>query len=287
MTLNDEWSVEIEPRKGFGKLNLEELWQYRDLVYLLARRSFVSIYKQTVLGPAWAVLQPLLTTLIFTVVFGKIANLSTDGVPQFLFYMCGNVPWNFFAKCMEKTAHTFLENEKIFGKVYFPRLSAPIATVLVTFVNFAIQFALFLCFLAFYAFQSSPAVSVNWGLACLLPLVLLEMGMLGLGVGVAVSALTVRYRDLSMLISFGVSLWMYVSPVAYPASLMMANYPKFAGIYMLNPMAPVIEYFRAAFLGTNTFNPLYLLLSAGVTLVVLAGGVLLFNRAEKNFVDMI
>lgn len=287
MASPEEWSADIRPKKGFLKFNFKELWQYRDLIYLLARRNFVSLYKQTILGPAWAVIQPLLTTTVFTVVFGKIANLSTDGLPQFLFYMCGSVPWNFFSRCLEKTSRTFLENEKLFGKVYFPRLSAPIATVLVTLVSFFIQFVFFLCFLAYYALQPNPVVHINWGLVAFTPLVLIEMGLLGLGAGIAVSALTVRYRDLALLVSFGVSLWMYASPVAYPSSLMMENFPAFAGVYMLNPMAPIIEFFRSAYLGAGAFCAGDLALSALVTAAVLFLGVVLFNRVEKTFMDAI
>lgn len=283
----DQWSVEIRPAHGWLNVNIRELWRYRDLIYLLARRNFVSLYKQTVLGPAWAIIQPLLTTLIFTVVFGKIANISTDGMPQFLFYMAGNVPWVYFDRCLVKTSETFLANEKIFGKVYFPRLCAPIATVLFTMISFLIQFALFLVFLTYYAVQPNPVVHINWGLAALTPVVLIEMGLLGLGVGIIISALTVRYRDLALLVTFGAQLWMYISPVAYPASLMMENYPAFAGVYMLNPMAPIIEYFRAAYLGTQTFSPGYLALSMAVTCVILFAGVILFNRSQKTFMDNI
>lgn len=284
---HSEWSVEIRPQKGWLNVNLKELWQYRDLIYLLARRTFVAMYKQTILGPAWAIIQPLLTTSIFTVVFGKIAQISTDGMPQFLFYMCGSVPWNYFARCLEKTSQTFLENEKVFGKVYFPRLCAPISTILVTMLNFFIQFTFFLIFLTIYALKPNPVVHVNWALASMFPLVLLQMGLLGLGVGISVSALTVRYRDLALLVSFGVSLWMYISPVAYPTSLMIQNFPGLKTVFMLNPMTPIIEYFRAAFLGTTTFNAWYLLLSAGVTLLFLFLGTIFFNRVEKTFMDTI
>lgn len=284
---HSEWSVEIRPQKGWLNVNLKELWQYRDLIYLLARRTFVAMYKQTILGPAWAIIQPLLTTSIFTVVFGKIAQISTDGMPQFLFYMCGSVPWNYFARCLEKTSQTFLENEKVFGKVYFPRLCAPISTILVTMLNFFIQFTFFLIFLTIYALKPNPVVHVNWVLASMFPLVLLQMGLLGLGVGISVSALTVRYRDLALLVSFGVSLWMYISPVAYPTSLMIQNFPGLKTVFMLNPMMPIIEYFRAAFLGTTTFNAWYLLLSAGVTLLFLFLGTIFFNRVEKTFMDTI
>lgn len=284
---HSEWSVEICPQKGWLNVNLKELWQYRDLIYLLARRTFVAMYKQTILGPAWAIIQPLLTTSIFTVVFGKIAQISTDGMPQFLFYMCGSVPWNYFARCLEKTSQTFLENEKVFGKVYFPRLCAPISTILVTMLNFFIQFTFFLIFLTIYALKPNPVVHVNWALVSMFPLVLLQMGLLGLGVGISVSALTVRYRDLALLVSFGVSLWMYISPVAYPTSLMIQNFPGLKTVFMLNPMTPIIEYFRAAFLGTTTFNAWYLLLSAGVTLLFLFLGTIFFNRVEKTFMDTI
>ena len=284
---HSEWSGEIRPQKGWLNVNLKELWQYRDLIYLLARRTFVAMYKQTILGPAWAIIQPLLTTSIFTVVFGKIAQISTDGMPQFLFYMCGSVPWNYFARCLEKTSQTFLENEKVFGKVYFPRLCAPISTILVTMLNFFIQFTFFLIFLTIYALKPNPVVHVNWALASMFPLVLLQMGLLGLGVGISVSALTVRYRDLALLVSFGVSLWMYISPVAYPTSLMIQNFPGLKTVFMLNPMTPIIEYFRAAFLGTTTFNAWYLLLSEGVTLLFLFLGTIFFNRVEKTFMDTI
>ncbi len=284
---HSEWSVEIRPQKGWLNVNLKELWQYRDLIYLLARRTFVAMYKQTILGPAWAIIQPLLTTSIFTVVFGQIAGIDTGETPQFLFYMCGSVPWNYFSRCLEKTSQTFIENEKVFGKVYFPRLCAPISTVLVTMLNFFIQFAFFLIFLAVYVLKPNPLVHVNWALASLLPLVLLQMALLGLGVGISVSALTVRYRDLALLVSFGVSLWMYISPVAYPTSLMIQKYPSLKTVFMLNPMTPIIEYFRAAFLGSSTFNAWYLLLSAGVTLLFLFLGTIFFNRVEKTFMDTI
>ena len=208
-------------------------------------------------------------------------------MPQFLFYMCGSVPWNYFARCLEKTSQTFLENEKVFGKVYFPRLCAPISTILVTMLNFFIQFTFFLIFLTIYALKPNPVVHVNWALASMFPLVLLQMGLLGLGVGISVSALTVRYRDLALLVSFGVSLWMYISPVAYPTSLMIQNFPGLKTVFMLNPMTPIIEYFRAAFLGTTTFNAWYLLLSAGVTLLFLFLGTIFFNRVEKTFMDTI
>jgi len=283
----DKWTVEIKPRSGLFGIDLKELWKYRDLIFLLARRSFVSLYKQTVLGPLWAIIQPLLTTGILTIVFGKIVGASTDGAPQFLFYMCGSVPWSFFARCIEKTSQTFVENEKVFSKVYFPRLCAPIASVLVALINYFIQLVFFIICIACHNLFSAGHIQVAWNLIALVPFVILLMACLGLGCGIAVSALTVRYKDLALLVSFGVSLWMYISPVAYPSSLLAEKYPALRTVFMLNPMAPVIEFFRAAFLGTGSFNPWYLLMSAGVTLVILTLGALLFNRVQKTFADVI
>ncbi len=283
----NEWSVDIQPRKKGLHIDLKELWRYRDLTYLLARRTFVAMYKQTILGPAWALIQPLLTTGIFTVVFGMLVGIRTEGPSAFLFYLCGSVPWNFFARCLEKTAQTFTDNEKLFGKVYFPRLCAPIATVLVTLINFAIQGAFFILCLLIGKFISGLSLSVSWGLIALTPLVVLEMALLGLGAGIAVSALTVRYKDLALLVGFGVSLWMYISPVAYPASVLRESYPLLKTLLMLNPMTPIIEFFRAAYLGTGQFSALWLLISCGMTLIVFLLGLMLFNRVEKTFADVI
>ena len=283
----NEWSVDIQPRKKGLHIDLKELWRYRDLTYLLARRTFVAMYKQTILGPAWALIQPLLTTGIFTVVFGMLVGIRTEGPSAFLFYLCGSVPWNFFARCLEKTAQTFTDNEKLFGKVYFPRLCAPIATVLVTLINFAIQGAFFILCLLIGKFISGLSLSVSWGLIALTPLVVLEMALLGIGEGIAVSALTVRYKDLALLVGFGVSLWMYISPVAYPASVLRESYPLLKTLLMLNPMTPIIEFFRAAYLGTGQFSALWLLISCGMTLIVFLLGLMLFNRVEKTFADVI
>lgn len=282
-----DWSVEIRPRGRGLNLDLKELWRYRDLIYLLARRTFVAMYKQTILGPAWAILQPLLTTGIFTLVFGRLVGVSTDGAAPFLFYLCGSVPWNFFARCLEKTAQTFTDNEKLFGKVYFPRLCAPVATVGVTLINFLIQAALFLVCLFGASILDICPLNINAGLVWLTPAVVLMMACLGLGVGIGVSALTVRYKDLALLVGFGVQLWMYLSPVAYPASVLNTNYPGLKTVFMLNPMSPVIEFFRAAFLGTEGFEPLFLALGAVMTALLTLAGVALFSRVEKTFADVI
>ncbi|MBQ6646442.1 MAG: ABC transporter permease [Clostridia bacterium] len=282
----EKWSVEITAaHKGLG-LRLSELWRYRDLIYLLARRSFVAMYKQTILGPAWAILQPLLTTGVFTLVFGMLVGIRTEGPSMFLFYMCGSVAWNFFSRCLEKTAQTFADNERLYSKVYFPRLCAPIATVLVTFISFLIQFVFFLCFLIVGNAVKHYGIQVDWGLIALTPAVLIEMALLGMGVGIGLSALTVRYKDLTFLVGFGVSLWMYISPVAYPTSVLSGN-PTLKTLFMLNPMTPIIEFFRSAYLGSGSFRFLWWYISLIETALLLVLGVFLFQKVEKTFADVI
>ena len=282
-----QWDTVIRPRKGWFDINFKELWQYRDLVWMLVKRNFFLIYQQTVLGPAWVVIQPLLTTLVFTVVFGNLAGLPTDGMPKFLFYMAGNIMWQYFSSCLTTTSKTFIENRNLFGKVYFPRLCMPISTVLSEMINFFVQFALFIVFVVFYALQPNPAVVPNWKLILLTPFMLIQLGILGLGFGIIVSAVTTKYRDLAMLVSFGVHLWMYATPVTYSSSMIAEKFPQLMGLYMLNPITPIIELFRAAYLGVADYNLQYNLLSLGVTAVVLAAGVILFSRTEKTFMDRV
>ena len=220
------WTTVIRARRGWFDLRLGEVARYRDLILLLVKRDFTVMYKQTILGPAWAIIQPLLTTVIFTVVFGNIAALPTDSMPPFLFYMCGNIAWHYFSGCLTNTSITFAKNAKLFGKVYFPRLCMPISTVLSQLINFSIQFGLFLIFLIYYATKPNPVVHPNWQLILLTPLMLVQMAMLSLGFGIIVSALTTKYRDLAMLVEFGVHLWMYATPVTYPASMILDKYPR-------------------------------------------------------------
>jgi lipopolysaccharide transport system permease protein len=275
--------IHLEPKNGWFDINLKEVWQYRDLIWLFTKRSFVLIYKQTILGPAWIVLQPLITSLIFTLVFGGIAGISTDGVPQVLFYMAGNAVWSFFASCINKTATTFTANSGVFGKVYFPRLVSPISTVLSSAINFFVQLLLFLIFWVYYLVTGQ--ISPNyWGIP-LLPVILLYLGMLGLGCGVIVSSLTTKYRDLAMLVSFGVSLWMYITPVVFPVST-LGN----GGMYMLvmiNPATCAVETFRWAFLGQGVVSPLYWGISVAMMAVVLFAGVIIFSKVEKTFMDTV
>lgn len=279
---NDSYCVEILPERGLFEVDLKEIWNYRDLIFLFVKRTFVSQYKQTILGPAWAVIQPLLTTIVFTVVFGGLAGLPTDGVPGFLFYMCGTICWNYFANNITVTSNTFVANAAIFGKVYFPRLVLPISTVLTNLISFAIQLIAFLTFWTVYLFKGT-VVFPNWFLL-MLPLLLLQMAMLSLGLGIIISALTTKYRDLTMLVSFGVQLWMYATPVAYSSSLIPE---KWMGLYMLNPMTPIIEMFRYGFLGAGTVNISHCLISWCVTILILVSGVLLFNKVEKTFMDTV
>ena len=282
-----KWDTTIRPKKGWFQIDFRELWRYRDLILLMVKRDFKVFYKQTILGPAWVVLQPLFTTLVFTVIFGNVARLPTDGMPSFLFYMAGNIAWQYFSSCLIQTSNTFVQNSKLFGKVYFPRMVMPVATVMTKLIDFLVQFALFLVFLVIYAVKPGSPVAPNWQLILLTPVMLLQMAMLGLGFGIIVSALTTKYRDLAMLVSFGVQLWMYATPVTYPASMIAQNYPQLMGVYMINPMASVVELFRETYLGAGSFDVRYYLLSVGVTLVLLFGGLVLFSRTEKTFMDTV
>ena len=281
------WDTVIRPKRGWFDLDLKGLIRYRDLILLMVKRNFTVMYKQTILGPAWVVIQPLLTTLVFTVVFGNLAGLPTDGMPTFLFYMAGNVMWHFFAQCLTVTSNTFIANRNIFGKVYFPRLCMPIATVLTEMINFLVQFALFIAFVIYYATRPDPTIAPSWRLILLTPVMLLQLGLLGLGFGIIISALTTKYRDLAMLVTFGVHLWMYATPVTYSTSLIVDNYPRLLGAYMLNPITPIIELFRAAYLGVAPYDSRYMLLSAAMTVVIFCLGVVLFSRTEKTFMDTV
>ena len=284
---NRQWDAIIRPRNGWFDINFRELFHYRDLIFLLVKRDITLLYKQTVLGPAWILIQALLHTVVFTVVFGGIASLPTDGMPQFLFYMSGSLVWAFFSGTLRQCSTTFVSNSNLFGKVYFPRLAMPISSVLSKLFNFCVQFLLSVGFLIYFAVQPNTAVHPNWQLIVFTPLLLLQVGMLSMGLGIIISSMTTRYRDLTLLVSLCISLWMYATPIAYPASMVMDKYPHLIGLYMLNPMTPVIEYFRSAFLGTDAFSLAYMPLSVGMTLVFFAVGILLFSRIEKTFMDTV
>ena len=278
----DQWTTVIKPVSGWFEIHLSEIWKYRDLIMLFVRRDFVSVYKQTILGPLWFLIQPIFTTIVFTVIFGRVAKIPTDGLPQPLFYLSGIVGWNYFSNCLNKTSDTFVGYAHIFGKVWFPRLTVPISNVISNLITFAIQFALFLCFYAYF-YLKGAAIAVS-PMIVLFPLLLLQMAALGLGFGIIVSSLTTKYRDLSQLVGFGVQLWMYATPIVYPASQIPA---KYQWIIALNPMAPIIETFRYVFLGVGTVYPWQMGLSAAITMLVLLSGIVLFSRIEKSFMDTV
>lgn len=278
-----QWTTVIRPKTGWFDLDLRELIQYRDLVVMFVKRNFVVFYKQTILGPLWILLNPLITTVIFNVIFGGIAGIPTDGVPSFLFYMAGNTLWTLFASCINNTANTFVANAGVLGKVYFPRLAIPVSQVLTALLNFAIQLAMFLCFWVYFALRGEVRFTF-WALA--LPLLFIEVALLGLGVGIIVSSLTTKYRDLAIAVTFGVQLWMYATPVVYSMNT-LGNQPRLAFLVRLNPMTAPVELFRAATLGVGTFTGWQLLYSAVCTLVLLAIGVVLFSRIEKTFMDTV
>lgn len=272
----------IKPTTNWFNFHFKEIWRYRDLLMLFVRRDFVSVYKQTILGPAWYLLQALFTSLAFTLIFGRVAKLPTDGVPQILFYMAGVVSWNYFSQCLTKTSNTFVNNAGIFGKVYFPRMTVPISIVISNLVGFGFQLLMFLGFLVYFYFTGLP---VNLNLALLLfPVLLLMMAGMGLGLGIIISSLTTKYRDLQYLVTFGVQLLMYATPVIFPLSFFGG---KLRTLVLLNPMTSIVETFKYAFLGSGTFSWFYLCYSALFTIVVLIIGILLFNRVERSFMDTV
>lgn len=280
---SEQWDLIIQPQRKLLDLHLGDLWKYRDLVMLFVRRDFVSVYKQTILGPLWYLIQPLLTTITFTVIFGNIAKLPTDGLPQFLFYMSGTVVWSYFANCLTKTSETFVQNANLFGKVYFPRLAVPVSILFSNLITFLIQFIVFLFFVIYFMLQGTQ-IQFNWLWVALSPVLIMMMAGLGLGLGIIVSSLTTKYRDLRFLVQFGVTLLMYATPIIYPASSIPA---RFQWIILANPMTPIVEAFRFAFLGAGTVNLFHLLYSFGFMLVVVVMGSIMFNRVEQTFMDTV
>ena len=279
----EKWDLVIRPRSGLLELHLGDLWRYRDLVAMLVRRDFVAQFKQTVLGPAWFVIQPLLTTLVFVVVFGNIAQLSTDGLPRMLFYLSGNVVWMYFAAVLSSAANTFVGNAHLFGKVYFPRLAVPLAVAISTLIRFGLQFLFFLAFWVFFALRGADIRMTP--AALLFPLLVLVMAALSLGLGIVFSSLTTKYRDLRFLLDFGVRLLMYATPVIFPLSSITGG--RWRLVLLANPMTPVIEAFRLGFLGQGMLHWGWLAYSAAFALVALLAGVVIFNRVERTFMDTV
>lgn len=279
----EAWDLVINPAAPWWDLHLRDVWHYRDLMWMFVRRDFVSVYKQTVLGPVWFFIQPLLTTAMFTLIFSNVAKLPTDGLPPMLFYLAGITPWNYFATCLTKTSSTFVTNAHIFGKVYFPRLITPLSIVISNLIQFGIQFLLFFGFFLFYRLKGAP-MNPNWlGIVVLTPLLLALMALLGLGSGIIISSLTTKYRDFTFLVAFGIQLAMYATPVIYPTSLVPEKYRFWID---LNPMSPVIEAFRATYLG-GPIPWTGLAIATVVTLLSLIVGILVFKRVERDFMDTV
>lgn len=283
---DDKWDIVIEPKKqGFG-LNLTEIWRYRDLFKMYVRRDIVVIYKQTILGPLWFVIQPVFTTIMFMFVFGGIAGIPTDGVPQPLFYMAGILCWNYFSECLMKSSNTFLANAGVFSKVYFPRLIVPLSAITSNLLKLFIQFGLFIAIYLYYMIVKDVPLSINI-YVLLFPLLILMLAGLAFGIGVIISSLTTKYRDLSLLFAFAVSLWMYITPVIYPLSIMEEKYAKWMWIIQLNPLTSIIEAFKYAFLGAGTFSVLSLGYSFLFTIFVFLIGSWIFNKVERSFIDVV
>lgn len=278
----EKWDLFIQPTKPIFSIDLKDILKYKDLLFLFIKRDFVSQYKQTILGPLWFFIQPVLTTITFTIIFGNVAQISTDGIPQILFYMSGITLWNYFADCLNKTSNTFVLNQALFGKVYFPRVIVPISVVGTNLIKFGIQFSLLIAFWLYYfiGFQNiMPQITILY-----FPLLVVVMASLGLGLGMIISALTTKYRDLTFLVTFGVQLLMYASPVVYPLSVVSE---KYRWIMMLNPMSGIIETFKHGFLGNGYFDLLWLGYDCLITIVILFTGIIVFNKVEKSFIDIV
>ena len=272
----------VSSKNKLFSVNLKEIWKYRDLIILFVKRDITTAYKQTILGPVWIVINPLLSTVVFTVIFGVIADIPTDGVPQFLFYLSGNILWGFFSSCLNRGSGTFLGNARLFGKVYFPRLVMPISGIIYNLINFLLQTVVFVILVIVY---SLIGANVHPNIFILFtPLLVLHTALLGTAIGLIISSITTKYRDLNVLVSFGVSLLMYITPVVYPISKVPEN---FRWLMLLNPVAPIVESYRYAFLGCGSFPWPYLLISLAVTIILLIWGVLVFNKVEKNFIDTV
>ncbi|MFN3299535.1 MAG: ABC transporter permease [Sediminibacterium sp.] len=279
----EHWDLIITPRKSLLDLNLREVWRYRDLMLLFVRRDFVAQYKQTILGPIWHFIQPIFTTIMFLLVFGTIANIPTDGIPPILFYLSGITIWNYFSTCLTATSNTFVANAGIFGKVYFPRLVIPLSIVISNLVRFGIQFLLYIGIMLVLAARGGT-LYLGWGWL-LIPVLVVLMAGLGLGMGIILSSLTTKYRDLTVLITFGVQLLMYATPIAYPLSVIASK--SYGWIVQWNPLTPITELFRFALFGQGTFTTASLLYSTGFIVVILLIGMILFSRVERTFMDTV
>lgn len=281
--MEEKWTTEIKSKYKWYHLNLKEVFRYRDLIWMFVKRNYSTRFKQTILGPAWLIISPLFTIITYTLVFGGIAGLSTDGVPKPIFYLTGNIMWTFFANNINVNANTFISNANIFGKVYFPRLVTPISSIITNFFDFLIQFGLLMVFMVYYLLRGDMSLQLGSELLYI-PLVLLQVALLGMGLGIIISSLTTRYRDLRILIGFGLQIWMYGSPVIYSVTLVP---DKLKNIFYLNPMTPIILIFKRALLGIGEIPYGYWSISWLVTIAAVAIGIIIFNQVEKTFMDTI
>lgn len=288
--MQQTWKTHIAPANGAIRINFKEVWEYRDLIGLFVKRDFTSKYKQTVLGPLWAVIQPLLTTVVFSIIFGSLAGLTTSDVagenltmPSFLFYMIGTVTWTYFSSTVTANANTFIANRHIMGKVYYPRIVTPIATALSNMISFGIQIVMFCVIALVYALLGIAQIRISAYLL-LFPVLVLQLVLLSTGVGIIISALTTKYRDLAMLVAFGLHLWQYLSPIPYGLAMIPE---KYMSLYMLNPVTPIVTTMRLAFFGTGYFDWVYYGISLGMTVAVFFVGLVLFNRIERTFMDTV
>lgn len=279
---NEHPTYYINSKQSVFSLNLHEVWEYRDLLLMLMKRDFITFYKQTILGPLWFIVQPLLTTLIYVVLFGNIAKLSTDGMPQVLFYLSGITIWNYFSESLTKTSTVFTSNAGMFGKVYFPRLIMPLSIVASALMKFAVQFGIFIVVLLYYV-TFTDTVHPNWWIL-LTPVLILLMAMFALGMGMIFSSMTTKYKDLTFLLAFGTQLFMYVTPVVYPISALPE---KFKFLAYFNPLSSIFECFRYAYLGAGSFDLMSLMISAVVIMILLVVGTVIFNKVEKSFMDTV
>ncbi|HEX8563115.1 MAG TPA: ABC transporter permease [Flavobacterium sp.] len=284
---SDDWDLVINGQSSLLDFRFNDVWRYRDLLLMFVKRDFVSFYKQTILGPLWFFIQPIFTTIVFTFVFGKLAGISTDGLPHYLFFLSGITAWNYFADCLNKTSTVFRDNSHIFGKVYFPRLIMPLSIVVSNLVRFGVQLSLLACMMLYFWLNPSQGSFEVTIAILLLPVLIMLMALLGLGTGLIITAMTTKYRDLTFLISFGVQLLMYGTTVIYPLSEVRGKYPDMARFIELNPMTGIIEAFRFAILGRGEFSASTIGYSAGFTIVILFLGIMIFNKTERNFVDTI
>ena len=279
--MSQPWTTIIQPKTKLIDLKLHELWQYRDLIIMFVKRDFKTMYKQTILGPLWIIINPILTTLMQVFVFGNLAGISTDGIPDIIFYMAGNMIWLYFSSCLNKTANTFVGNASVFGKVYFPRLVTPISIIISGIIMFVVRFCIFMVFIVYFRFKGmiEPNITIM-----LLPLYVLILAMLSMGCGIVISALTTKYRDLSILVNFGIQLWMYGSAIIFPVSSIPE---KWGNLLMLNPIVPIVEAFRYSFTGKGVFSVRYVGIAMIVTVVLLLIGCVIFNKVERTFLDTV